>query len=187
MDRYKLLNKENEFFTRISIEGIIPTWLIENDDTIDYIDNKIMYITKSCKGFLTPTDNSISIFTMEKGSTVTITGKYADWYYIRVNYNNGSNTLDYGWIKDDSLGYYDEFNSNIGLEVNLKKGSPMTITGIDKIKIVKMKVVLYMLGSILMEWWEGIPGTSVSDLTVHRDYPDNPTGMEYLDIFESQK
>ena len=40
------------------------------------------------------------------------------------------------------------------------------------------------MGSVLREWWTGISGTAVSDLTGDADYPDNPTGAEQLTGFE---
>ncbi|MBN1765488.1 MAG: cellulase family glycosylhydrolase, partial [Sedimentisphaerales bacterium] len=35
-------------------------------------------------------------------------------------------------------------------------------------------------GSILREWWTGISGNNVSDLTSNINYPDNPTGREHI-------
>ncbi|KPL23737.1 MAG: hypothetical protein AMJ75_05450, partial [Phycisphaerae bacterium SM1_79] len=40
------------------------------------------------------------------------------------------------------------------------------------------------LGTILREWWEGISGTAVSDLTSNANYPNNPTGSEEITSFE---
>ncbi|MBN2270484.1 MAG: chitobiase/beta-hexosaminidase C-terminal domain-containing protein, partial [Sedimentisphaerales bacterium] len=40
-------------------------------------------------------------------------------------------------------------------------------------------------GSILYEYWTGIGGTSVSDLTSNANYPANPSGSDYISIFES--
>ncbi len=39
-------------------------------------------------------------------------------------------------------------------------------------------------GRILREWWEGIAGTSVGSLTSNPNYPDQPTGSDYLDALE---
>jgi hypothetical protein len=39
-------------------------------------------------------------------------------------------------------------------------------------------------GTILREWWEGISGSSISNLTSHADYPDYPTGFNYPTSFE---
>jgi hypothetical protein len=39
-------------------------------------------------------------------------------------------------------------------------------------------------GTALREWWTDISGTSIANLTGSADYPDNPTGSEYVDIFE---
>ena len=40
-------------------------------------------------------------------------------------------------------------------------------------------------GTILREVWEGISGTSVSDLTGSPDYPDNPTFSDEMTLFET--
>ncbi|MCX6875838.1 MAG: aryl-sulfate sulfotransferase [Verrucomicrobia bacterium] len=40
-------------------------------------------------------------------------------------------------------------------------------------------------GSILREYWTGIPGTAVSALTTHANYPNNPTGSSQLASFEA--
>ena len=40
-------------------------------------------------------------------------------------------------------------------------------------------------GSILREYWTGIPGTSVSDLTNSANYPDNPSGSTEPTLFEA--
>jgi hypothetical protein len=39
-------------------------------------------------------------------------------------------------------------------------------------------------GRIIREWWSGIGGTAVSDLTGNANYPNNPTGSEFVDLFE---
>ncbi|NIS53452.1 MAG: hypothetical protein GWN67_28870, partial [Phycisphaerae bacterium] len=41
------------------------------------------------------------------------------------------------------------------------------------------------IGSILYEYWTGISGTAVSDLTSSPDYPGNPTAVDYLTRFET--
>ncbi len=45
-------------------------------------------------------------------------------------------------------------------------------------------VPVMAMGSVLREWWTGISGASVSHLTSHADYPDNPTGRELLTSVE---
>ena len=40
-------------------------------------------------------------------------------------------------------------------------------------------------GQILREWWEGITGSSVWNLTSNPDFPVNPTGTSYLPKFEA--
>ncbi|MBN2684072.1 MAG: cellulase family glycosylhydrolase [Pontiellaceae bacterium] len=40
-------------------------------------------------------------------------------------------------------------------------------------------------GMILREWWEGISGTSVGSLTSNPNYPQNPSGSDYLGSLEA--
>jgi hypothetical protein len=40
-------------------------------------------------------------------------------------------------------------------------------------------------GTILRQWWTGIPGTAISDLTGHIDYPENPDGEDELTLLET--
>jgi hypothetical protein len=39
-------------------------------------------------------------------------------------------------------------------------------------------------GRIIRQWWTGIGGTAIGDLTGNANYPNNPTGWEFVDIFE---
>ncbi len=39
-------------------------------------------------------------------------------------------------------------------------------------------------GRIIRQWWLGISGTAIGNLTGNANYPDNPTGMEFVDLFE---
>ena len=133
---FKIVGKENEYFTRVSIEGFIPTWAIAEDiskaeHTVKNVSDKIMYVLNDCDVFLSPTNNSMSVFSCHRGNAVTVKAEENDFYYIHIKYSKGSNALYYGWIKKSNLGYYDSFDSSIGLDVNLKKGSPMKV-GRDK-------------------------------------------------------
>ncbi len=40
-------------------------------------------------------------------------------------------------------------------------------------------------GEVLYEYWSGIGGTSIGDLTANPNYPDNPSGSEYRTSFEA--
>ena len=83
----KIIGKEDEFFTRISIEGVVPTWVIEgeNNSNIGYIENEIMYVLNECDVFITPEEDSKSVFNAYKGNAVTVTAEYKDWYFIKMN------------------------------------------------------------------------------------------------------
>jgi hypothetical protein len=57
--------------------------------------------------------------------------------------------------------------SDVSNEVMVMPGSPASGTG-----------------AILSEWWTGIIGTAISDLTSDANYPDNPSGKELLTTLE---
>lgn len=40
------------------------------------------------------------------------------------------------------------------------------------------------MGSVLREWWTGISGTSITNLTSNANYPDNPSGSERITSLE---
>ncbi|MDZ4200359.1 MAG: LamG-like jellyroll fold domain-containing protein, partial [Kiritimatiellia bacterium] len=40
-------------------------------------------------------------------------------------------------------------------------------------------------GTVLREWWTGVPGTSIAHLEGHLNYPDAPTGRVHTNIFEA--
>lgn len=165
----KIIRKENDLFTRISVEGVVPTWLIENGDNIKYIGNKIMYALQECDAYLSPDESLESVFSLYRGNALTVSAEYKDWYFITKNYKADPNTFDYGWVKKTNLGYYNEFDSNIDLEVNIKPGSPIKYYGDDTVEIVKDSSTW---GRILEEseneYTLGLPGASV--VTVEKKY-----------------
>ncbi|WP_010250294.1 SH3 domain-containing protein [Acetivibrio cellulolyticus] len=167
----KIIGKKDEFFTRISIEGVVPTWVIEgeNNSNIGYIENEIMYVLSECDVFITPEEDSKSVFKAYKGNSVTVTAEYKDWYFITMNYYMDSNSFSYGWIKKSDLGYYKEFDSNIELEVNVKKGSPIKIDGNDGVEIVKDSLTWgRIMEELENEYVLSLPGASVA--TVEKKY-----------------
>lgn len=130
----EIIDKENDFLTRVSIQGLIPTWAIENHDAVQYIDNEIMYFVNDDEIYFTPEEESKSVFKAYTGASVTVTGEYDEWYFVTMNYNLDSNVFEYGWVKKSSLGYYDQFESNIGIEVNIKKGGFIRYEGQDELE-----------------------------------------------------
>jgi hypothetical protein len=99
----------------------------------------------------------------------------------------------YQWISDNSAVVKvepDSINSSVCTVMAVGgKGQSANITckdiGNNKTKLMKVNIVDYQMGSILREWWTGISGTAVSNLTSHPDYPNNPSGRNYLTAFEA--
>ena len=134
-----VLEDKDDYFTKVRIEGIIPKWAIKKngDEEIKYVDEKIMYVINECTKFYIPDESSVHVCKMFRGNSVTIKAEYGNWYYVRNNYYADQCQIPYGWIKKSNLGYYGEFDSNIKLEVNLKKGSPIRFTGTTEIQTVE--------------------------------------------------
>ena len=66
-------------------------------------------------------------------------------------------------------------------------GSEITLVTEDAAKwvLVPTEPATSTTGSILYEYWTGIGGVLVSDLTSQADYPDNPDGSSDLTLFEA--
>ncbi|MCE5184518.1 MAG: hypothetical protein LLF76_00130 [Planctomycetaceae bacterium] len=41
------------------------------------------------------------------------------------------------------------------------------------------------MGTILRQWWTNVPGTAVSNLTSNANYPNNPTGLQQINLLEA--
>jgi len=62
-----------------------------------------------------------------------------------------------------------------------KVANPATASGVQMAELALIEPT----GSILREYWTGISGTAVSDLTSNASYPNNPTGRSLLARFEA--
>lgn len=123
-EQLRILNKENDYLTRISIEGVVPTWTLESSDeagTVS-IEPSEMYIIKEATIFLTPEHSSIAVNHFRIGKAVKVRDAYKDWLYIEANKPIDANRLDKGWVKKSNLGFYEDLKSNIGVEVLIKSG-----------------------------------------------------------------
>ncbi|MBF4691997.1 hypothetical protein ISU02_02650 [Fusibacter sp. Q10-2] len=121
-DQLRILNKENDYLTRISIEGVVPTWTLESpgEAGASSIEPSEMYIVKEATVFITPEHNSIAVNHFQVGKAVKVRDAYEDWFYIEANKPIDANRLDKGWVKKSNLGFYEDLKSNIGVEVLIK-------------------------------------------------------------------
>ncbi|MBE3070181.1 MAG: hypothetical protein IMZ66_08080, partial [Planctomycetes bacterium] len=74
-----------------------------------------------------------------------------------------------------------------GVEYTLAVEGVVALTGIEILPNSHIVFGYYVAGSgtILREYWLGIPGDAVSALTGNVNYPDNPTGSDELSLFET--
>ena len=83
-------------------------------------------------------------------------------------------------------------DENGSVQFTLRTGTPQTVTigahDLTSNTTLSANVIVeftqYEIGSILHEWWDGIEGQSISDLTNNSNFPSNPTGTDKLQNFE---
>jgi hypothetical protein len=117
------------------------------------------------------------------------------WYpYVEVPvFNQHGGEVDAGFnLTMDPNGsgtvYYTLDGSDPRLSVALSSaGSSITFVAENASKrvLVPTASLAGSIGSILYEYWDGINGTAVSDLTSSPDYPGNPTSIDYMTSFEA--
>jgi len=84
--------------------------------------------------------------------------------------------------------YYTLDGSDPRLSVALSSsGASITLVdeNAEKRVLVPTASLAGSVGSILYEYWDGISGAAVSDLTSSPDYPGNPTSIDYMTSFEA--
>jgi hypothetical protein len=103
-------------------------------------------------------------------------GEVASGFNVTMD-PNGSGTV-----------YYTLDGSDPRLSVALSSsGSSVTLVTENAAKrvFVPTSSLAGTVGSILYEYWDGITGTAVSDLTSSPDYPGNPTSIDYMTSLEA--
>lgn len=120
----KILDQEDDYLTRVSIEGVIPTWVLEESkEAYEYnSDQKQMYVIKESIVTLTPERDSVEVNRFHVGKAVKVIDSYEEWLYIDAYQEYDSNEIYKGWIKSNALGYYSDLESNLGIEVLVKEG-----------------------------------------------------------------
>jgi hypothetical protein len=106
-------------------------------------------------------------------------GDYEDWIEL---YNTGGADVDLsGWGLSDNTG--NPFKWRFPAGTTIEGGGYLLVWASGKDRYPESD---QPLPGILRQVWMGIPGTSVSDLTNHPDYPENPTSQNRVtDAFEA--
>lgn len=118
-----ILGGGDEHFTKISIEGYIPTWyLTENKSDINYkhIETE-KYIIKETTAYYGASENSGTVEILSKGTAIKVIGESNDWYYI-------SPLSDYYslypemWVNKDDVGDFtgDVINTDVRVQGGTK-------------------------------------------------------------------
>ena len=120
----KVIGQVGEHLSRVSIEGVIPTWLLEESKETygSYYENKYMYVKEESEIMLSPEDDSLIVNIFSRGKAVNIIDEHEEWYYINAFLAYDSNEIYKGWIKKEKLTYYDDFIDPTEIEVNVING-----------------------------------------------------------------
>ncbi|SKB07238.1 Putative Ig domain-containing protein [Prosthecobacter debontii] len=89
---------------------------------------------------------------------------------VTVTNGSGTNAYLHAWI---------DFNNDGALN------NALVTAGGERLEAARM-IPKTTRGTILLEWWLGIGGTAVSDLTSNAAYPNSPTGSEQRTSFEAR-
>lgn len=111
-----------EHFTKISIEGYIPTWYItRNDPNIDfeYIETE-KYIINETTAYYGASEDSGAVEILPKGTAIKVIGEYDGWYYITPLSDNYSLYPEIWVKKDDVRDFTDDV---INAEVRVQEGT----------------------------------------------------------------
>ena len=124
-----------------------------------------------------PTNGS----TLQQGQNITIEADAADsdGNVTKVEFYRGSTKIG----EDTTAPYsYTWNNASVGYYILTAKATDdwNDITTSPAVNIQ----VIGGAGTILREWWTGIAGEAVSDLTSDVNYPGNPTGRQLITKFE---
>lgn len=120
----KIIGERGEHLTKVSVEGFIPSWLLVNEESFTpSFDKRSMYVKESCSLKLSPEEDGLEVNIFERGKAVKVIDEYDEWYYVDVFLSYDANTIYNGWLKKESLAYYDDFSSPLEIEVNAKVGN----------------------------------------------------------------
>ncbi len=120
----KVIEQVGNHLSRVRIEGVIPTWLLQESEATyaSNYDKKYMYVKEESNIMLSPEEDSLIVNIFARGKAIKVLDEHDDWYYIHVFLSYDSNEIYKGWIKKEQLTYYDDFISPTEIEVNVING-----------------------------------------------------------------
>ncbi|MCH4886280.1 hypothetical protein EZV73_01805 [Acidaminobacter sp. JC074] len=130
----KVMDSVGEDLTRISIDGLIPTWYLqEHGNTYREFANPIQhrYVINEKDLLLTPKVDSKINQSLHKGNVVRLIGEYGEWYHVEKVLLVDANLLHTGWIKKEDVGYFEDLESKKYVEVRLKNAGEFRWWWID--------------------------------------------------------
>lgn len=118
-----ILGGGDEHFTKISIEGYIPTWyLTENKSDINYkhIETE-KYIINETTAYYGASEDSGTVEILSKGTAIKVIGESNDWYYISP-LSGYYSLYPEMWVNKDDVGDFtgDVINTDVRVQVGTK-------------------------------------------------------------------
>ncbi|WP_312047729.1 hypothetical protein [Anaerotignum sp.] len=120
----KIIESGDAYFTKISIEGYVPTWyLTQNDENINFKSiSEEKYILDKTNAYYGANENSGAIKLLSKGTAIEVIGESNGWYYIKL-LSEASVNYPEMWVKKDFIGVLSTSGTVINMEVRVKKGT----------------------------------------------------------------
>lgn len=114
-------------FVTVSIEGVLPRWMVIDDNTQYDIRgaNEEFYVVSGQELLLNPWEESIACGKLGSGMAVRALASYDGYYFVKTQKLVSPNDVTSGWVKETYLGKYAdlETDSPLGIEVFIPLGA----------------------------------------------------------------
>ena len=122
----KVLEVGDGNFTKICLEGYVPTWYLTQDEAeaeirLEYIDEE-KYIIDETNAYYGADENSGLLKSLSKGTAIEVIGEHNEWCYINLlsDYSVYDSEM---WVKKDSIGLLSASDNIANIEVSVEKGT----------------------------------------------------------------
>lgn len=115
-------------WTKVRIEGYVPTWNLQINNKVEYMQGNY-YVHQETDLYLTG-EELYPLAHIQKGRAVQTKYEMGEWVYVKFYANWDANAFNFGWMKKDTLGSFEDLDSVIGLEIKISADS-------DTYKILK--------------------------------------------------
>ncbi|WP_317855767.1 hypothetical protein [Chakrabartyella piscis] len=171
----EVIGEKGEYFTKIFIEGYIPTWYIRGvDDTesIEKLPSEEKYMIVDDAVYFGASETSGIAAHLFCGDAVEVIGEYEDWYYIK-QMDDMSVFSSEMWVKKESVGDFEALESKVdtllGVDVKLLEGTTVAYGDFaeNETFVLEKTRIGYIFDEDELYYYVSFPGTEL--LTVCKE------------------